>query len=108
MDNSAAAAEALEAIGASALALAAELRRTADPASAAEDPLPDPVDPLGQQATAFLDGLSGLAGMEARMAAVKVHLASGYAAAEAAKAPPVESPADRTVRQMSVTAEVAG
>ncbi|MFF2315433.1 DUF222 domain-containing protein [Arthrobacter sp. NPDC058097] len=107
MDNSAAAAEALEAIGASAFALAAELRRT-DPASAAEDPLPDPVDPLGHQATAYLDGLTGVAGMEAQLAAVKVHLATGYTTADAAMAPPLASPQDSAVRQISVTAEVAG
>ncbi|MFE4836189.1 DUF222 domain-containing protein [Arthrobacter sp. NPDC056691] len=113
MDNSTAAAEVLEAIGASALALAAELRRTAgaavlDPAPAGADPLPHHVDPLGEQAAAFLDGLTGVAGMEARLAAVKVQFAAGYAAADAAMAGPGESPQDVAVRQMSVTAEVAG
>ncbi|MFE5836537.1 DUF222 domain-containing protein [Arthrobacter sp. NPDC056493] len=113
MDNGTAAAEVLEAIGASALALAAELRRAAgaavlDPAPAGADPLPHHVDPLGEQAAAFLGGLTGVAGMEARLAAVKVQFAAGYAAADAAMAGPGESPQDVAVRQMSVTAEVAG
>ena len=46
--------------------------------------------------------------MEARLAAVKVNLAAGFAAAEEAMTPPDASAQDRTVRQMSVTAEVAG
>ncbi|MFE5838571.1 DUF222 domain-containing protein [Arthrobacter sp. NPDC056493] len=113
MGNSVAAAEVLEAIGASALALAAELRRTAgaavlDPAPAGADPLPHHADPLGEQAAAFLDGLTGVAEMEARLAAVKVQFAAGYATADAAMAGPGESPQDLAVRQMSVTAEVAG
>ncbi|MFE4835520.1 DUF222 domain-containing protein [Arthrobacter sp. NPDC056691] len=49
-----------------------------------------------------------MAGLEARLAAVKVHLATGYVTADAAMAPPAQKPQDRTVRQMSVTAEVAG
>ena len=111
MENGTAAAEALEAIGASALAMAAELRRAADPGDADSgdaDSLPDPVDPLGEQATAFLDGLTGVAGMEARLAAVKVELAAGYVTADAAMAVPVGSPQDAAVRQMAVRAEVAG
>jgi hypothetical protein len=46
--------------------------------------------------------------MEARLAAVKVDLAAGFAAAEEAMTPPGTSVHDRTVRQMSVTAELAG
>jgi hypothetical protein len=46
--------------------------------------------------------------MEARLAAVKVHLAAGFAAAEEAMTPPGASVQDRTVRRMSATAEVAG
>ena len=107
MDN-AAVAETLEAISASALALAAELRRAADPGSASADSLPDEVDPLGDQADVCVGGLAGVAGMEARLAAVKVHLAAGFAAAEEAMALPGASAQDRRVRQMSVTAEVAG
>jgi hypothetical protein len=113
MDNGVAAAEALEAIGASALALAAELRRTAEISPAGKDPagadaVPDRLDPLGEQATAYLDGLTGVAGMEAQLAAVKVHLATGYTTADAAMAPPLASPQDSAVRRISVTAEVAG
>ena len=128
MDN-AAAAETLEAISASALSLAAALRRVADPGadgadpgSAGADPLPggadprsdkaelpqDEADPLGDQADACLDGLADVARMEARLAAVKVHLAAGFAEADEAMTPPGASAQDRTVRQMSVTAEVAG
>ena len=108
MENGTAAAEALEAIGASALAMAAKVRRAADPGAAGAGFEPDPVDPLGEQATAFLDGLSGVAGMEARLAAVKVELAAGYVTADAAMAVPVGSPQDAAVRQMAVRAEVAG
>ncbi|APX04087.1 HNH endonuclease signature motif containing protein [Arthrobacter sp. QXT-31] len=108
MDNSVAAAEVLEALGASALALAAELRGAADPGAAGGDFQPDPVDPLGEQATACLDGLRVVGGMEARLAAVKVELAAGYVTADAAMAVPVGSPQDAAVRQMAVRAEVAG
>ncbi|MFE5836036.1 DUF222 domain-containing protein [Arthrobacter sp. NPDC056493] len=107
MDNGSAAAEVLEAIGASALALAAELRGLADPAPDAV-PLQDHVDPLGEQADTFLGGLTKVAGLEARLAAVKVQFAAGYATADAAMAPPAQKPQDVAVRQMSVTAEVAG
>nr|WP_087873952.1 HNH endonuclease signature motif containing protein [Arthrobacter globiformis] len=107
MDNSAAAAEALEALGASALALAAELRRTADPALAGTDPLQDHADPLQVRSDVFLAGLTEAAGMEARLAAVKVHLGTGFAAAEAAMAAPDERPSASAAREMSVTASVA-
>ncbi len=46
--------------------------------------------------------------MEARLGAVKVQLAAGFAAAEEAMSPPDASTQDRTARQMSVTAEIAG
>jgi hypothetical protein len=119
MDNEAVA-KTLEAISASALSLAAELRRAADPGPVGADLLPDDLlpdkavspqdeaDPLGDQADACLDGLAGVVRMEARLAAVKVNLAAGFAAAEEALAPPGAFVQDRTVRQMSVTAEVAG
>ncbi|MFE4543792.1 DUF222 domain-containing protein [Arthrobacter sp. NPDC056727] len=107
MEHSAAAAEALEAIGASALALAAELRRVADPGPAGTDPVPGQADPLQGQADAFLDGLTNVAGMQARLASVKVHCAAGIAAAEEAMAPPDERPSARAAREMSVTASVA-
>ncbi|WP_043419249.1 HNH endonuclease signature motif containing protein [Arthrobacter globiformis] len=104
----------LDAIGASALSLAAALRRAADPGTADADPLPgdadtDPTgaDPLRDQADACLDGLAGVAGMEARLAAVKVHLAAGFAEAEEAMTPPDASPQERSVLRMSVTASVA-
>ncbi|RAM35774.1 DUF222 domain-containing protein, partial [Arthrobacter globiformis] len=113
--DSAVVAETLEAIGASALSLAAELRRVADPGRAGADVLPynleslqDEADPLGDLADACLDGLAGVARMEARLAAVKVNLAAGFAAAEAALAAPDASRSERDVLQMSVTAEVAG
>ncbi|PNH80461.1 HNH endonuclease signature motif containing protein [Arthrobacter sp. AFG20] len=107
MDN-AAVAETLEAIGASALSLAAELRRAGDPRPDGVDLLPDQADALGDQADACLDGLAGVARMEAQLAAVKVNLAAGFAAAEEAMTPPNAPVQDRTVRRMSVTAEVAG
>ncbi|MDP9694112.1 UNVERIFIED_ORG: hypothetical protein J2X79_001667 [Arthrobacter globiformis] len=114
MDNEAVA-ETLEAISASALALAAELRRVADPGPAGADLLQDEAeslqaeaDPLGDQAEACLDGLAGVARMEARLAAVKVQFAAGFSAAEEAMTQPGTSVQDCTVRKMSVTAEVAG
>ena len=108
MDDGMAVGEVLEAIAASALAMAAEVRRAADPGSAGAGFEPDPVDPLGEQATACLDGLTGVAGMEARVAAVKVQLAAGYVTADAAMAIPTTSPQDAAIRQMAVRAEVAG
>jgi len=45
--------------------------------------------------------------MEARLAAVKVHLGAGFAAAEAAMVAPGERPAARAAREMSVTSSVA-
>jgi len=45
--------------------------------------------------------------MEARLAAVKVQLAAGFAEAEEAITPPDASAQDRTARQISVTASVA-
>jgi hypothetical protein len=112
----------LEAIGASALSLAAELRRAADAGPAGADPQPDGADPqsagadpqsaganpLRDQSDACLDGLGEVVGMEARLAAVKVQLAAGFSEAEAAMTPPDASAQDRTARRMSVTAEVAG
>ncbi|MDQ0619805.1 HNH endonuclease signature motif containing protein [Arthrobacter globiformis] len=114
MDNSAAA-DALEAISASAAAVAAKFRKAADPGPADVDSLPgeaeppqDEADPLGARANACLDGLADVAGMEARLAAVKVHLAAAFAKAEEGMTPPDTSAQDRTVRQMSATAEIAG
>lgn len=64
-------------------------------------------DPLWDQADAFLDGLAEVAGLEARLAALKVHLTAGYAAAARAVAGPARSPQERMTREMAVTAEVA-
>ncbi|WP_254678662.1 HNH endonuclease signature motif containing protein [Arthrobacter sp. 24S4-2] len=120
--------EVLEAISASAAALAAVLRRgTRNPETAgaglagsypapdaADPPLRDDVDPwrdgadpLRERADAYLDGLVQAAEMEARFSAVKVHLAAGYATTAEALAPPASSPQEHTAQEMSVTAEVA-
>lgn len=64
-------------------------------------------DPLQDEAAACLDGLAELAGMDARLAALKVHFAAGYAHAAAAMAAPASSPQERTAQEMAVTAEVA-
>jgi hypothetical protein len=45
--------------------------------------------------------------MEARLAALKVHFAAGYAGAAPAMAAPAASPQERTAQVMAVTAEVA-
>ncbi|MFJ5693264.1 DUF222 domain-containing protein [Arthrobacter sp. NPDC093125] len=80
--------------------------RDADPLSGA-DALSDQ-DPLRDQADAYLDGLTGVAGMEARLAALKVQLIAAYAAAAEALAGQARSAQERTAREMAVTAEVAG
>ncbi len=64
-------------------------------------------DPLRDQADACLDGLAEVARMEARLAALKVYFAAGYAAAAVALTAPTASPQERTTQQMAVTAEVA-
>ncbi|MBT2593950.1 HNH endonuclease signature motif containing protein [Arthrobacter sp. ISL-72] len=64
-------------------------------------------DPLRDQADAFLDGLAEAGRAEARLAALKVHLAAGYAAAAEALAAPAKSPQEHTAQEMAVTAEVA-
>ncbi len=64
-------------------------------------------DPLRDQADACLDGLAEVARMEARLAALKVHFAAGYAAAAVAMTSPTASPPERAARQLAVTAEVA-
>lgn len=94
-------AETLGAIKASLSALAACAGRAAgDLASVDSDPLQD-------QADACLDGMAAVGGMEAMLAAVKVHFAAGYAHAAAAMAAPAVSPQERTAQEMAVTAEVA-
>ena len=99
--DSRAVAEALEAIGASFAALAAGVRRGLN------GPGVDGADLLRDRADACLDGMAQLAGMEAGMAALKVHLAAGYAETAAALAPPAVSPQEHTVRDMAIRAEVA-
>ncbi|QOD04073.1 HNH endonuclease signature motif containing protein [Pseudarthrobacter sp. BIM B-2242] len=64
-------------------------------------------DPLGWQAEACLTVLSGAAGLEAMVAAVKVHAAGGYDEAGQAIAGPIMSPKDHTAQDMSIVAEVA-
>jgi len=96
-----AAVETMEAIGASVAALAAVFSRGIDHVGSAS------VDPLRDRADACLDGMAELARMEAGMAALKVHLAAGYAETAAALAPPAASPQEHTAWEMAVTAEVA-
>jgi hypothetical protein len=55
-----------------------------------------------------LDGLAELGRLEARLAALKVHLTAGYSALDEALAVPSSSRQEGTAREMSVTAEVAG
>ncbi|WP_354216799.1 DUF222 domain-containing protein [Arthrobacter sp. UYCo732] len=104
MDNTAAA-EVLEAIAASAAGLAGVLRGTAV-VSAAQPSVGDG-DLLRQQAEACLTVLSGTAGMEAMMAAVKVHAANGYDHAAQAVSGPVASPGEQTAQDRGILAEVA-
>ncbi|MEK0157389.1 HNH endonuclease signature motif containing protein [Arthrobacter oryzae] len=93
--------ETMEAIGAAGAALAGLVRRgTGIPGVAGADLLRDRAD-------ACLDGMAELARMEAGMAALKVHLAAGYAETAEALAPPAASPQEHTARDMAVTAEVA-
>ena len=56
-------------------------------------------DPVRVLADASLDGLSGLAVLEARFAALKVLLTADYAEATRALACPTASPRDRTSRK---------
>ena len=103
---------ALEGVESSVAALAVSLRpvtgncgAAGDTASAGVDPAGG--DPLRERADAFLDGLAEVARTEARLAALKVHLAAGYAAAAEALAAPARSPQEHTAQEMAVTAEVA-
>ena len=110
--------EAVDAVSASAAALAAftgagpDRSETADtnpfrPASpSGTDPL-QAADPLRDLADACLDGLAEVARLEARAAALKVRLAAEYVRAATALAPPAASPQEHTAREMAVVAEVA-
>ncbi|QCP00004.1 DUF222 domain-containing protein [Arthrobacter sp. 24S4-2] len=94
-------AETLEAMEASLAALATFVGRGAgNVASTGPDPLQDEAD-------ACLDGAAEVGRMEARLAALKVHFAAGYAHAAAAMAAPAVSPQERTSQEMAVTAELA-
>ncbi|MFF2316177.1 DUF222 domain-containing protein [Arthrobacter sp. NPDC058097] len=64
-------------------------------------------DPLRDEADAWLDVLAETAGLEARVAALKVQAAAGFAAAAAALTAPDASVSERDALEMSVTAEVA-
>ncbi|MET3933973.1 DUF222 domain-containing protein [Arthrobacter sp. OAP107] len=103
--------EAVEAIGASVSTLAVLARRgTGRPVQVGPGDAGgagDQSDLLQDQADAYLEGLAEVATLEAQVAALKVQFAAWLAAADAAMAPPAESPSDRVVRQMSLTAEVA-
>jgi hypothetical protein len=100
--ESRAAVEALKAVEASVAALAVLVRRGAGTlgSAAAKDPLRDHAD-------ACLDSLAEVAKVEARMAALKVHLAAGYAGAAMAMAAPGMSPQEQAAQDMAITAEVA-
>ncbi|WP_082506796.1 HNH endonuclease signature motif containing protein [Arthrobacter sp. Leaf337] len=99
--ESKAAVKTMEAVEASVSALAVLVRRgTGNFGSTSADPLRD-------QADACLDGLAEVARAEARLAALKVHFAAGYADAAIALAPPAVSPQAHTAQDMAVTAEVA-
>ena len=110
--ESRAAVGALEGIESSVAALAVSLRPVTGSCGASLDVAPaagEPAggDPLRDRADAFLDGLAEVARTEARLAALKVHLAAGYAAAAEALAAPARSPQEHTAQEMAVTAEVA-
>jgi hypothetical protein len=99
--ESRAVAETLEAMEASLAALRSFVDHGAGTVSSTD------TDPLQDEADACLDGLAELAGMDARLAALKVHFAAGYAHAAAAMVAPASSPQERTAQEMAVTAEVA-
>jgi hypothetical protein len=103
--ESGAVAATLEAMGASFVALAACAGRV--DGNAAGNVAPAGADPLQDEADACLDGMAAVGGLEAMMAALKVHFAAGYVHAAAALAAPAGSPQECTAREMAVTAEVA-
>ena len=93
--------ETMEAVEASVSALSGLVRHAVGSMGTAS------ADPLRDQADACLDGLAELARTEARMAALKVHFAAGYARAAMASAAPARSPQEHTAQDMALTAEVA-
>ncbi|WP_306922229.1 HNH endonuclease signature motif containing protein [Arthrobacter globiformis] len=64
-------------------------------------------DPLQDRADACLEALTEVAKLEARVAALQVHVAAGFADTVAAVAPPDASAREQAVTQMSLTAQVA-
>lgn len=97
-------------IGAAAAALAessAALEALLGGAACGDDAGIDGADPLQVRSDAYLDGLAEVARAEARLAAVKVWLAAGYALVAETLAGPVASPQDHTAREMGTVAEVA-
>lgn len=64
-------------------------------------------DPLRQLADHCLDGLTELARLDARSAALKVQLADTYVQATRAMASPALSPQERSAAEMALVAEVA-
>ena len=64
-------------------------------------------DPLRDLADSCLDGLAGMARVEAGFAALKVLLTADYAQAARALAPPAASARDRSVQEMVMVSEVA-
>ena len=91
----------LEAIAASATALADVVRR------GCQDPETAGADLMRDQADAYLDGLEQTAQWEAQLSAVKVHFAAGYVTTSDAMARPAKSPQEHTAQDMSVVAEIA-
>ncbi|MDR6508041.1 DUF222 domain-containing protein [Arthrobacter oryzae] len=91
---------ALGAVEASVAVLGGVLRRDSDDG-------PEGADVLRDLADACLDGLAEASRVEAEMAALKVHLAAGYADAARAMAAPAVSAQERTAQEMAITAEVA-
>ena len=96
-----AAGDALEAFEASIAVLVSHVRRGLGGSVSAGS------DPLREQADACLDGLAESARVEAKLAALKVHLTTGYTDRAAAMAPPPASPQEHTAQEMAVVAEVA-
>ena len=99
---------AVEAVAASAAALAGLIGAGAGPLRSARRRCPvRGADPLRSVADGCLDGLAEAARLEARTAALKVRLAADYARATGALAPPAASPPERTAQAMAMVAEVA-
>src|SRR6476620_8113827 len=105
--ESAAAVETMEGIGSSVVVLAGFVREAAGAGSVSVAGSGVGGDPLRDEADAWLDVLAETARLEARVAALKVQAAAGFAAAAAALTAPDASASERDALEMSVTAEVA-